>query len=104
MSLRRSLQPNRDAEADRSSPRVDDRSPAYTLNVKMAPTHTLPGCDSVREPDETKSLLRLTETLSLAETSKVTTPSPIYSKRPSGNSRWPTSHLRETISILSDLC
>ena len=83
MSLRRFLSKNRNAEADRSSQRVDDgpitqastssRPATHTSNVKVlnvttAPTHNLPGRDS------------LTETLGIAETSEVATPSLNYSK------------------------
>jgi hypothetical protein len=79
MFLRRFLPKNRQAEANRSSMpvRVEDILPAYTSNITMAPTHTLPGRDSVREPEETESSLRLTDAL-------VATRSPNYSKRPSG--------------------
>jgi hypothetical protein len=84
MSLRRSPPTKRDAEADRSSQRVDDgpaRPATYTSNVKvpnvtMAPSHTLPVRDS------------LTETLGVAETSEVATLSTNYSKRQACNFRF----------------
>ena len=50
----------------------------YTSNVTTAPTHTLPGRDSI------------TATLGAPETSNVATSSPKYSKRPSCEFRfWP---------------
>ena len=49
-------------------------TPATTSNVTTAPTHSLPGSDSVRLPDESAS--SLTGPLGLLETSQleVTTP------------------------------
>jgi hypothetical protein len=71
-------------EAYRSSLETD-RTPTYTSNVTTAPPHSLPGRDSVRQPNETES--SLTETLGVAETSEVATPSANYSKRPYGRFR-----------------
>jgi hypothetical protein len=62
------LPTNRNADADQSS-----------LNVTTIPTHTLPGSDSVRPREKTKSSLT----------------DPNYSKRPSGKSKF---------SLNSDLC
>jgi hypothetical protein len=75
-------------EAIRSSLETrSDRTPTYTSNVTTAPTHSQPGRDSVRQPNETES--SLTETLGGAETSsKVKTPSANYSKRSSGRFRF----------------
>jgi hypothetical protein len=64
-------------EAYRSSVETD-RTPTYTSNVTAAPAHSLPGRDSVRQ--KTKSS-PLTETLGVAETSKVGIASANYSKR-----------------------
>ena len=68
-----------------------DRTPTYTSNDTMAPTHSLPGSDSVKLPDETKS--SLTDTLGIAETSKVAKLTPNYSKRLSSKFKFATSHL-----------
>ena len=79
MSLRRFLTKNRKAEVNRSS-LENDRPPTstYTSNVTTTPSHTLPGRDSVRQPEYS-----LTDTLGhgVAEASQVATPD--YSKRPS---------------------
>jgi chlorite dismutase len=81
-------------EAIRSSLETrSDRTPTYTSNVTKAPTHSLPGRDSVRQLNETES--SLTETLGVAETSQVATPSANYSKRP---------YSRFRFSSLSQLC
>ena len=79
MSLRQFFTPFPKAEADRS-PLEDDKAPTYTSNVTTAGhPHTLSGHDSIRLPDKSES--SLTDTLALAETSEVATPT--YSKRPS---------------------
>jgi hypothetical protein len=59
---------------------TNDRTPTYISNVTTAPTHSLPGCDPVRQPKETEP--SRTETLGITETSEVATPN--YSKHPSG--------------------
>ena len=95
MSLRRFLQINRNAEAARS-PLENDSTPTHTSNITMAHAYTdgadspsdrirarnvnMPGRDSEMLPDKTES--SLTDTLGIAETSKVATPR--YNKRPSG--------------------
>ena len=85
-------------EVNRSSVE-SDRTPTH-LNVTTASTHSLPGRDSERQPNETES--SLTETLGIAETSNVATPSVDYSKRrPSG--RFGFSPISHFISILPDL-
>ena len=83
MSLRRFLPTTRNAEADRTL------APTYTSNVMTPPSHTLPGRDSVRQPDETLGKSSHTDTLGVAEKSRVTTPN--YSKYLSDSS--PNSHL-----------
>jgi hypothetical protein len=83
MSLQRFLPTDHKAEANRSS-LENDRTSTCTSNVTTAPAHTLSGRDSVRQPNETESSLKLTDTLGVAETSKIETSSPNYSKRPSG--------------------
>ena len=72
MSLQRFPQRNRKAEADRSS-LGKDRTPNYTSNVTMAPTHDLPGRDSEYS---------LTDTPGIAESSQGATLN--YSERSSG--------------------
>ena len=67
MSRQHSLPTDRKAEANRTK----------------APAHTLSGRDSVGQPNETESSLRLTDTLGVTKTFEVATPSPNYSKRPS---------------------
>ena len=84
MALRRIPQTTRKAEADRSS-MENDRTldPTYTSEVKTVTPpphwHNLPGLDSVRQIDETIGKSSLTDTLGVAEKSRVTTPN--YSKR-----------------------
>jgi hypothetical protein len=80
------------------SSQTNDRPP-NTSNVTKAPTHSLPGRDSVRHLNETES--SLTETLGVAETSEIAAPN--YSKRAGRFGFSPTSHLCESISILPDL-
>ena len=63
---------NADSKADQSS-LENDRRPPHTSIVTSAPTHSLPGRDSVRSPS-------LTDTLGVAETSERATQ--YYSKRP----------------------
>ena len=78
-------------EAIRSS-LGSNRTPTYTSNVttSTAPSRSLPGRDSVtrRQLNETDSEFSLTGTIGVAETSEVATPSPNYSKRPSGRFRF----------------
>ena len=101
MALRRLFQRNRKPDAHQSS-LENDRLGAltYTSNVKTAPTHTLPGSDSVRLPDETESH---TDTPGLAETSQVATPNSSYSKRSSGNHFPPLLIYVNFVSLLPDL-
>ena len=70
-------------EAYRSS-LESDRTPTYTSSVTTEPVHSLPGRDSVRQPNETESSLNK-KTLGVAEISEVATQalSVNYSKRPS---------------------
>jgi hypothetical protein len=71
---------NADRDADKSS-----------LNVTTIPTHTLPGSDTVRPPEKTKSSLKLAD--------------PNYSKRPSEKSKdSPLLICVNFVSILPDLC
>ena len=84
MALRRIPQTSRKAEADRSSMEIDRTlDPTYTSEVKTVTPpphwHNLPGLDSVRQLDETIGKSSLTDTLGVAEKSRVTTPN--YSKR-----------------------
>ena len=92
MALRRFPSTNRKAEAGQSS-FGNDRTlaPTYTSNFMTSPYHTLPGRDSVRQLDETIGKSSLTDTLGVAEKSRVTTPN--YSKRLSDSP--PDSHLCE---------
>ena len=76
MALRRFPPTTRRADADRTL------APTYTSNVMTPPYHTLPGRDSVRQPDETTGKSSLTDALGVGEKSSVTTPN--YSKHLSG--------------------
>ena len=67
--------------------------PSYSAHVTTAPTHNLTGRDSTRLPGETES--SLTDTLGVAETSKVPTSGLNYSKRQSGNLKFNIFHLCE---------
>ena len=71
MSLRRFLTKIRNTEDDRSSLGKDRRS-SYTSVVTTTPSNTLPGRDSVRQPDYSP--------LGITEASQVATPN--YSKHP----------------------
>ena len=93
-------------EAYRNSVEIQsDRTPTHT-NVTTTPAHSLPGRDSVRQPNKTESSLNK-ETLGVAEKSEVAAqaPSANYSKRPSGRFRF-SPHLIcvNSISILPDIC
>ena len=68
----------------------NDGKPNYTSDDTTAPTYNLPGRDSVNPPDETESSLTDTPALAVAETSKVPTLTPNYSKRPSGKFKFST--------------
>ena len=70
MALRRFPLTNREAEAGQSSLALGkDRTlaPTHTSNVMTPASHTLPGCDSVRQLDETTGKSSLTDALGVAE-------------------------------------
>ena len=74
--VRRFLTKIRNTEADRSLlPVENDRTPTYSSIVTTTPPNTLPGRDSVLQPEYS-----LTDTLGVAEASQVSTPN--YSKHP----------------------
>ena len=76
------------ADADRTlAPAI------YASNVMTPPSHTLPGRDSVRQLDETTGKFSHTDTLGVAEKSRVTTPN--YSKRLPVSDSPPNSQLCE---------
>ena len=64
----------------RSSLENDRTQSPYTFNVATTSTHNLSGRDFVRQPNETES--SFTNTLGVAGTSEVASPSPNYSKHP----------------------
>ena len=88
MALRRFHRTTHKADADRTpAPTI------YTSNVMTPPSNTLPGRDSVRQLDETTGKSSHTDTLGVAEKSRVTTPN--YSKRLPMSGSPPNSHLCE---------
>ena len=105
MASRRFPPTTRKAEADPSS-LGNDRTldSTYTTKVMTPPSHNLPGCDSVRQLDETTGKSSLTDTFGVAEKSRVTTPN--YSKRLPVSGSPPNSHLFcvNFASILPDIC
>ena len=116
-SLRIFLPTNRNADSEAAQSSLEtDRSlaPTYTSNVTDNANNlndrmrTLPGSDSVTLPDEilVEYSLRTTKDTPASESEVVAaTPSPRYSKRPSGQFKFPlTSHFCEFVSILPDLC